>query len=161
MDSSPPPSPTRQPVFSFSTDLPGTHDPEVNPHSFSDMIAGRPVSDLPDQPQPRHPTAIDDNAPPPSLTDVAPNRGHSYCDTPLPAGDSSRDTVARNQPLSIGDLAGDRGKSEYNDTEYENDRIPSQGDVRQSDHSSGYDDDYQMSSGPKSYNSDHFGKFKW
>ncbi|GJS86076.1 hypothetical protein Tco_0752617 [Tanacetum coccineum] len=161
MDS--PPSPTHPRNVSYTSEYTETRS---NPHSISDAFGSRPNSHVEDQQQRNLKGHTDVHKQAPDLTDFTGDRANSYHDEP---GNINRSLgpVFVNQegakPLSRGDLAGSRPKSEC-DNIYENEKekLPSHSDIRQPVRSYGNDDgdddedDYQGSP-PISLNGDHYG----
>ncbi|KAI3518844.1 hypothetical protein L1887_07685 [Cichorium endivia] len=140
----------------------------TGPQSFSAMNTGRPVSVSQNQP---HPSAIDGDTNMkrlPTFKDVAPDIGNSYKGPTVDAGLTNRGPGAVildiEKPLTFGDLAAARKNPSgtVGQSPYEEVKIPTNGDMRPNNRSSGYQEGgYQYTSGPKSYNGDNFGRFPW
>ncbi|KAI3518849.1 hypothetical protein L1887_07691 [Cichorium endivia] len=136
------------------------------PPSFSAVI-DRPTSGTQYQP---HVTAIDDHNADlkrlPTFNDVAPGIGKSYKDAPVGTGFDNRVPVAvipdGPKVLSVGDFAGARKNTSIivgeGESSYEGGKIPTHSGVRPINGDSGYQGGYPFSSGPKSYNGQHFGQ---
>nr|GEX49657.1 hypothetical protein [Tanacetum cinerariifolium] len=161
MDS--PPSLTHPRNVSYTSEYTETRS---NPHSISDAFGTRPNSRVDDQQQRNLKGYTDVHTQAPDLTDFTGDRASSYHDEPgninRSLGQVSINDQERAKPLSRGDLAGSRPKSEYDNIyENENEKLPSLSDIRQPVQSYGNDDDgdddddYQGLP-PISLNGDHY-----
>ncbi|KAI3723190.1 hypothetical protein L2E82_34611 [Cichorium intybus] len=164
MDYSSPPSPKAPHPKSHYSDDVQYYAPDNKPLSRTAMNAGRPVSGSHDH---THMRASDGDIivkPPPSRIHMAPGLGKSHQD-PVDTEYIKRGTgdgiLDGEKPKTMGALADARKHNSgvVGKATHEEGKMPDIGDIRQNKGNSGTQQGgYQYTSGPKSYNGEHFEK---